>query len=37
MKSTNKYFQDEDYLYYSNIVLKDHTGGAPIVFLQELQ
>jgi hypothetical protein len=39
MKSTNKYcFQDEDYyLYYSNIVLKDHTGGAPIVFLQDLQ
>jgi hypothetical protein len=33
MKSTNKYcFQDEDYLYYSNIVLKDHAGGAPIVF-----
>jgi hypothetical protein len=32
MKSKNKYcFQDEDYLYYSNIVLKDHTGGVPIV------
>jgi hypothetical protein len=27
----------EDYLYYSNIVLKDNTGGAPIVFLQQLQ
>jgi hypothetical protein len=33
MKLTNKYcFWDEDYLHYSNIVPKDHTGGAPIVF-----